>query len=99
MFDEPRVGRILVRRRRIRDGGLRVRVGDLVAIGAGENFEELKRVESDEEANQWVNSFRAIQNSQWLSRYGLGDVRLPQLGLQREGICPIKDAGVDVEQL
>ncbi|KAF4746747.1 hypothetical protein FOZ62_005153, partial [Perkinsus olseni] len=69
--------------RRIRDGGLCVRVGDLVAVGAGANFERLKRVESDEEACQ----------------YTINDIRSPQLGLQREGICPARDAGVDVQQL
>ncbi|KAF4744712.1 hypothetical protein FOZ62_018295 [Perkinsus olseni] len=69
--------------RRIRDGGLCVRAGDLVAVGAGDNFEKLKRVESDEEACQ----------------YTINDIRLPQLGLQREGICRVSDAGVDVQKL
>ncbi|KAF4678176.1 hypothetical protein FOL47_003238 [Perkinsus chesapeaki] len=69
--------------RRIRDGGLTVNVGDLVAIAAGDDFEKLKRVELEQEATQ----------------YDITDIRLPQLGLQREGICPMAAAGVQVDRL
>ncbi|KAF4660146.1 hypothetical protein FOL47_007286 [Perkinsus chesapeaki] len=54
--------------RRIREGGLAVRVGDLVAVGASDNLEELAIVSTDEDAE----------------KFSLADVRLPLLGMSTD---------------
>ncbi|EER16474.1 tRNA pseudouridine synthase D, putative [Perkinsus marinus ATCC 50983] len=54
--------------RRIKTGGLTVQVGDLVAVGAGDNLEELALVQSEEEAR----------------KFALTDIRIPLLGMSTD---------------
>ncbi|EER08416.1 tRNA pseudouridine synthase D, putative [Perkinsus marinus ATCC 50983] len=53
---------------RIKTGGLTVQVGDLVAVGAGDNLEELALVQSEEEAR----------------KFALTDIRIPLLGMSTD---------------
>ncbi|KAF4687389.1 hypothetical protein FOZ60_004024, partial [Perkinsus olseni] len=54
--------------KRIKEGGLTVRVGDLVAVGAEDNLEELTLIKTEEDAQ----------------KFELTDVRIPLLGLSTE---------------